>query len=242
MRLAGLIAAAAALAVPAAAQNVDLRLNPGEALLRVEAEGHHRGRPDLMSLSAAVVTTGRTAREALAANSALAERLVAAVRANGVQPKDVQTSELTVSPQFERKGGDDEDDGPRRIIGYVARNELELTLRELSNAPAIIDALFQAGANEVRGPSFGYNDPAPAVKGARRAAVFAAREEAETYAEALQMRIVRILRLREGDISEPDENDNTIIVTGSRVRSTPIEPGEVTTTVTVWVDYAMVPR
>jgi uncharacterized protein YggE len=244
MRLAGLIAAAAlALAGPARAQDVVISLAPGEVLLRVQGEGVYRSRPDLMAITAGVVTTGSTARAALAANSELANRLIEAVRASGIAARDVQTSNLTVDPQFEegdRQRAEREDRQPR-ITGYIARNRLHLTLRDLRRAPDIVDALFAAGANEVRGPHFGHSDPAPALRAARRAAVEAAREEADTYAEALAMRIVRVLRVSERS-SFSDEDEGTIIVTGSRIPATPLEPGEISTEATVWIDYAMAPR
>jgi uncharacterized protein len=80
MRL--VIAAAAMIAAaPALAQNAPLTLERGETLLEVVGEGAHRARPDTMTISAGVVTTGQTAGAALAANSAQANRLIEAVRA-----------------------------------------------------------------------------------------------------------------------------------------------------------------
>jgi len=244
------LVAAAALALagiasagPAAAQDVAIALAPGEVLLRVEAEGVDHSRPDVMGINAGVVTTGRTAREALAANAVLADRLIAAVRAAGIAPRDVQTSELTVSPQFDRtdESRADREDRTARIIGYIARNQIDLRFRELAKASELIDALFANGANSVSGPHFALADPAPAEKRARRAAVAAALDEANTYAEAMNMRITRVLRVSERG-SFNSENDSGIIIRGSRIPSTPLEPGELSTRITLWVDYAMAPR
>ncbi|HEY0085846.1 MAG TPA: SIMPL domain-containing protein [Allosphingosinicella sp.] len=241
MRLAGLIALAlAGTLAPAAsvsAQDIAISLAPGEVLLKVEAEGVYRARPDLMSVSAGVVTTGRSAKDALAANANLANRLLAAVRASGVEPRDVQTADLQVQPQF---AGNRDEDAVRRITGYVARNRLNVTLRDLARAPAIIDGLFQAGANEVEGPTFGFADPAPALGAARVAAVNEAKAEAETYAAALGMRVTRVLRVSERR-DFVDNDGGEIVVTGSRISGTPVEPGEIATRVTVWIDYAMAP-
>ncbi|HEY0149295.1 MAG TPA: SIMPL domain-containing protein [Allosphingosinicella sp.] len=247
MRLAGLIALAlagvTAPATPAAAQDVAISLAPGEVLLKVEAEGEHLARPDVVSIQAGVVTTGRTAKEALAANAQLANRLVLAVRGAGVEPRDMQTSNLAVTPQFARDRMDrDEEEGVRSITGYVARNTLALRLRDLSKAADIINALFEAGANEVRGPRFSLSDPAPAIRAARLAAVAAARAEAETYAEALGMRVSRVLRVSEREPFDTDEEGGSIIVTGSAIRPAPLEPGEVSTSGRVWIDYALAPR
>ena len=244
MRLAGLAAALALAGLPAgvAGQAVPVTLAPGEVLLAVEADGEHRSRPDVMTITAGVVTTAPSAREALTANSALANRLFDVVRTKGIEPRDARTSELSVDPQLEEMSEKDEDRGRTpRILGYVATNKLELRLRDLSKAPDIIDGLFAAGANSVQGPKFSLADPAPAQRLARRAAVAAAREEADTYAEALNMRVSRVLRISERGGFDM-EGGEYIVVTGSRIRRTPIEPGELTTRITVMIDYAMVPR
>ncbi|MEO6635092.1 MAG: SIMPL domain-containing protein [Allosphingosinicella sp.] len=244
MRLAGLAAALTLALLPsaAAAQSVPIALNPGEVLLQVEAEGVNRSRPDVMTITAGVVTTARTARDALGANSALASRLIDVVRSKGIEPRDVRTAELSVQPQLEELNEDAENKGRTpRVLGYVARNTLELRLRDLAKAPDVVDALFGAGANSVAGPEFSLAEPAPAERMARRAAVEAARLEADTYAEALGMRVARVLRVSERNDFE-SEGGQQIIVTGSRVRATPIEPGELVTSIRVWIDYAMVPR
>ena len=59
MRLAGLAAALALASLPAgaAAQEVPIALNPGEVLLNVQADGEYRSRPDVMTVTAGVVTT-----------------------------------------------------------------------------------------------------------------------------------------------------------------------------------------
>jgi uncharacterized protein YggE len=244
VRLAGLIATLALAALPAgaAAQAVPVALGPGEVLLAVEADGEHRSRPDVMTITAGVVTTAASARQALASNSTLAARFIDVVRSKGVEPRDARTSELSVDPQLEELSEQDEERSRTpRILGYVATNKLELRLRDLAKAPDIIDALFAAGANSVEGPKFSHADPAPAERLARRAAVAAAREEADTYAEALNMRVSRVLRISERDGFEMDGREY-IVVTGSRIRATPVEPGELTTRIKVMIDYALVPR
>ena len=243
MRLAGLIAPAAIAAAPAAAQEVPIALAPGEVLLQVQAEGEHRSRPDVMTVTAGVVSTGRTAKEALAGNAAAADRVVEALRMQGVTPEDMRTSELTVDPQIDpadQERADAEDREPR-IVGYLAKNQLEVRLRDLRRAPDVIDALFKAGANSIGGPRFALSDPLPAQREARRAAVAQARVEADTYAEALGMRVLRVLRVSERGRFDYQGGEE-IVVTGSRIRRTPIEPGELTTSINVWIDYAMVPR
>jgi uncharacterized protein len=206
------------------------------------SEGVHRSRPDVMTMSAGVVTAGATAQEAMAENSAVANRIVGALRAMAVESQDVRTSDLGVRAVFAEQ---DErritiSERKPRIIGYVATNKLEVRLRDLDRASAVIDAMIAAGANEVNGPAFSLADDSVARRQARQAAVAQAREEAEDYADALGMTIARVLRVSER--SSWLEEGGPIVVTGGRSAGTPIEPGEIETHVTVWIDYALVSR
>jgi uncharacterized protein len=226
-------------AFPAAAQNVELELRPGETLLQVDAVGKHPSRPDMMRFEAGIVSTGRTAREATEANAALAQRLVETLRAAGVEARDVRTTTLRLTPRLERRRDDVEEVEPR-ILGYVARNALDVRVRDIRRGSAILDSLIAAGANEVNGPIFELGDDRAAIRSARTNAVAAAREEADAYAAALGMRVARVLRLGERNVGASDEG--FITVTGSRLQGTPIEPGEIETQARVWIDYALAPR
>jgi uncharacterized protein YggE len=240
VRLVVALAFGALAATGAPAQNATLALQPGETLLEVEAAGVHRDRPDVMTITAGVVTRGPTAAQALRENSELAARLIETVRSRGIEPRDVRTTNLEVSPVFEpRPNQDDDEEG--RIVGYMARNTVELRLRDLNRAPELLDAFLQAGANSVSGPRFSLSDDRPATLAAQREAVRLAREEAENYAGAMGMRIVRVLRVSErgrqmaGGYAE-------VVVTGSRIRLPPVEPGELETRVSLWVDFALAPQ
>lgn len=245
MRLVAALGAAAALAasLPAVAQNAPLELRPGETLLEVDAEGEHFQRPDVMTVSAGVVTVGRTATAATSANAEAATRLIETIRAQGVAAADVRTTMLRVQPQFDAQDEEraEREDRRPRITGYVATNRLEVRVRDIDRAPTILDALLASGANDVTGPEFALSDDTEARRTARRAAIVEATRQAEDYASALGMRITRTLRVSERSARVGE--DGYVVVTGSRLRAgQPIEPGEVRTKVRVWVDYALSPR
>jgi hypothetical protein len=243
MRL--VIAAVAALASGSAAAQPVPSLAAGEAVISVEAEGESHSRPDVMTISAGSITTGNTAADAVEANAALAQRLVAAIRGAGIEPRDVRTSQFAVEPRFanddQRREELGPDGRPPRIVGYIVRNHLEVRLRDLSRADTLIGRLFEAGANSVSGPRFSLSDERPARRAAERAAIEEARAEAENYAAASGRRLGRLLRISDRR-TQTDSDDEMIIVTGSSIRRTPIEPGEITTRTTVHVDFALAPQ
>ena len=85
-----------------------------------------------------------------------------------------------------------------RIIGYEARNKVQVRVRKLGDMGRIIDLLVSAGANQVDGPSFTLDEPKAALDEARTEAVQEARSRAELYAKAAGLRISRILSITEG--------------------------------------------
>ncbi|UIJ44279.1 SIMPL domain-containing protein [Sphingomonas cannabina] len=231
-----LAASALMAAMPASAQTALTTLAPGETLLEVNAAGEAKATPDIAEFSTSVTSDGTTAQAALAANAKVAERLVGAVREAGVADADVRTSDLSVGPRYrpDKDGGETDE-----IIGYRASNRLSIRIRDIGAAPRVIDALMNAGATGLNGPTFSFSDDAPLKAKARTDAVAAAERQARDYAAALGMRIARVLRVSER--SARHDGDNDIIVTGyaaGRAKA-PVKPGEQSVAVTVWIDYAL---
>jgi uncharacterized protein YggE len=110
-------------------------------------------------------------------------------------------------------------------------------VRSIAAVPRLVDALVEAGATNLSGPSFRFAHPEEVTARARTAAVGAARQQADDYARAMGMRLGRVLRVSERGI-DSDERGSEVVVTGSRIQ-TPVQPGTQTVRVTVWVDYAL---
>src|SRR5580698_6719195 len=99
--IAGLIVAglaSAASAAPAAAPAMPPRT------ITVTGEGQTSAVPDEARLSSGVVSQGRTAADALAANSRAMNQVFATLKQLGIPEKSIQTSEFTVSPQYLNDG------------------------------------------------------------------------------------------------------------------------------------------
>ena len=161
---------AAALAAPTAPVLAQAPTPPAISadgtLLSVSATGEATRVPDVATLSAGVVTQAADANAALRANAAQMNRLMEAVREAGIAERDIRTSDLGVSPQYRRGDGQ-----APQISGYEARNTVNLTVRDIADLGAVIDALVAAGANQVYGPNFQIGEPGEAHDEARRAAL-----------------------------------------------------------------------
>lgn len=226
---------AAALAVPAAAiaqAPVQPAASTDGTLLSVSATGEARRVPDVATVSAGVVTQAADANAALRANAEQMNRLMEAVRKAGIAERDIQTSDLGVSPQYHRADGQ-----AREITGYEARNTVNLTVRDIAGLGGVIDALVGAGANQVYGPNFQIGEPDEARDEARRAALDAARARAELYAEALGLRVRRIVSISEGGGFVP--RPMMAMRAMDAMESSPVSPGESTLSVNLDVVFEL---
>ena len=247
-----LFAAAPALAQPAPAPAPTIA--PGSTLLSVNAEGRSLRRPDLAMFSAGVVTQAKTAAAALAANAERMDAVVASLRSAGVAERDIQTSALSVQPQYyypqpeprpRTPGAAPAEPQPPRIIGYEARNSVQVRVRDLARMGRVIDALVAAGANQIDGPSFTLDESEPALDEARIEAMKQARARAELYARAAGLRVKRIVSISEGGGYYPVMQ--AITVTGRAVGAppppppSPVSPGELALGVTLAVQFELAP-
>ena len=251
-----LLAAALAAAVPALAQPVAPPapvLGANATLLSLSAEALVRRAPDIANFSAGVVTQAKTAGEALSANARRMDAVIAALKRAGIADRDIQTANLSLQPQYyypqrERplpsEAGRPREPQAPRIIGYEARNSVQVRVRKLGEMGKVIDTLVAAGANQVDGPNFMLEDQGAALDEARTAAVKKARDRAELYARAAGLRVARILSISEGSGYYPQPvAREAIMVTAANAAPppppSPVAPGELQLGVTLSVQFAL---
>jgi len=119
-------------------------------------------------------------------------RVRAALARAGIAERDVQTQSLALTAMY--RNGDHQRE---LIIGYRASNELIIRFREVRGAGPVLDALVAAGVNEIRGPILGFDNPEAARDEARGIAITTARARAQLYAQALGMRVKRVVSVSE---------------------------------------------
>ena len=151
--------------------------------------------PDLATITAGVETRADTAADALARNSEAMAAVLAAIEAAGVARRDVQTSQLSISPVYEpySEGAPE----AQKVAGYEAANMVTIRVRDVARLGATVDAVTGAGANRIFGIGFDVSDPKPTLDAARREAVADARAKAELFAEAAGVKLGPVLRIGE---------------------------------------------
>jgi uncharacterized protein YggE len=225
-----LLALSLPLAAPAAAQpEPPLR---HERVLAVVGEGTVRGLPDMAVITMGVVSEAKSAGEALAANTASMTSILAALRDEGLESRDLQTSNFSVEPRYSQPPRDwnGQDPFEPKIVGYAVRNDLTLRIRDLDRVGALLDLVITLGANSVSGPMFTVADPSELEDQARRAAMRDAVRKGELYSQSAGVPLGPIARIEENVAQWPQP-----VPMGAMARqemaadaAVPIEGGELT--------------
>ena len=226
------VAVLAAGSAPVAAAN-----GGGDVPLRtisVSGSGEAKGVPDEAHLSAGVVTQGRSAADALAANARAMNAVFASLKRMGIADKNIQTSNFNVMPQYENGNGSHEP----RIAGYQVTNTVEVTVEGADKVGPAIDALVASGANQSYGISFSIHDPKPLEAAARRDAVQDAMAKARTIAEAAGVHLGPVLSISEGVYQRPPiPMMHARAMVADVAEPTPVAAGEASVDVNVSVVY-----
>ncbi len=193
--------------------------------------------PDIAIISAGVITRSRSAAGAMQENAQRMERVIAALRAVGIAERDIQTSSVSLNPEY-----DYQENQPPRLTAYSASNQVTIRFRDIRNSGRVLDVLVAQGANQINGPTLTLDRPQLALDEARANAVAVGRARAQLYASALGMQVVRVVSLSEsgGHYAPPPPppmaERSDMMATAAK---TPILPGEQKHQVTLAMVYEL---
>lgn len=225
--LAAALPAGQALAQPPAATIAGTRLD-------IVATGEVTRVPDIVRIGAGVVTQAPSAVEAIRQNAARMERVRAALARAGIAPRDIQTSNVNLQPDYRYA-----ENQPPQLTGYRASNQVSVRFRDIAASGRILDALVAEGANQIDGPNLGIDRPEAALDEARVAALANARARAELYARAMNMRVRRVLLVSESGASLPPPMPMLRMRGEAAQADTRIEPGEQVLAVSLTVSFEL---
>lgn len=137
------------------------------------------------------------AQEVVSAQSQVNERIAAivdALKAMGVADDAITTNGLGIYPNYNYDEGE-------TISGYTAYNNIYVTVTDVNNTGAYIDAAFAAGANSLDYVEFSASDTEKAAAQALTLAVESARDKAQVIADAAGVKLGGILEIRDGSDS-----------------------------------------
>lgn len=229
------LAMALSLPMTAGAWAQDSAATAEAMVITVTGEGRVDQAPDMATLSLGVTTEGATAAEALSANSAEIARVLERLSAAGVEARDVQTSGLSVNPNWQHNSSGE----APKIAGFIASNGVTVRIRALEGLGAVLDAAVKDGANQLNGVEFGLQDPRPSQDEARRRAVADAKARAELLAGAAGVKLGAIRSISESMGMQPPMPMFRMVAEAAAGALVPVAGGEVSTAANVTIVWAI---
>jgi uncharacterized protein len=161
--------------------------------ISLTATGVIKTSPDKVDITTGVTSQASTAKEALAKSSAAMTEVIATLKAEGLNPKDIQTTNFTVLPLYEER----KDGRSPKIVGYQVTNSVHLTVHDIGKLGQILDKVVTLDANDVNSIEFGVAEPEALKAEARKLAMRNAIANAKLYAEAAGARLGKVLTISE---------------------------------------------
>ena len=222
LRVLSVLLAAALMLTPAHAM---------EKLVTVTGEATVAVAPDAAVIRIGVTSQDKTAREASEANAKQMTAVLAAIKDTGIADRDIQTSRLSLQPQYDANKS-----GNARLTGFQASNQVTVRIRDIDKLATVLDRAIASGANEMSGIEFVISEQSKMLDQARDDAIADARRKAELYAKAAAARIGNVVSIsEEGPAPQPRP------MQAMRAGAVPIAPGEQTLRAVVTVSYELAP-
>lgn len=228
------IAGASALHTSAMAQQPIIP--PAPDAIVVSGNGETRVDPDLAVVRLGVQGDAKTAQDVQSQLNTIAQKVLDAVRKQGIGDKDIQSGRITLLPIYApQKAGDTK---MPSVISYQAANTLTIRVEDLRKVGPVIDAAIGAGANEVQGISFELKNDLPYRQKSLAIAVSEAKAKAETIAQALGVKLGAIIEVNEGGDVQPLAYARMSAM--ANAPATPVSPGQVSVNASVTIRFRIV--
>jgi uncharacterized protein YggE len=232
------LALGALLAAPAVAQESE----PYPRIM-VSGEGVSTLAPDMAIVNLTVTREAETAREALDANTEAMARVLAAMQQEGIEERDLQTSNFSIEPKivYPKNYSSDSPEAPK-IIGYTVRNSLTVRIRDMDRVGDILDTSVTLGVNQGGQISFTNDDPSEALNQARIKAMEEAIAKARTLAEAAGVGLGKVLEISENSYRPqpvPIARARNVAFNAAESAPVPVAAGENSYSVTVNVSFGI---
>ncbi len=236
--LTGLIAAAlfAALPLSACTTRVVSAGVPQDDTVTVAGTGAALSKPDRADITFTASAQTSDAKSAMNQVAVTATKMLKAVKAAGVAENDLQTTGVTLNPQYRYASG------KPVLTGYQASVQTRARVTDLTKIADVIKAGTDAGASNVSGPAFSLSDDNPTKFTALDLAVKDAKAKAASLAAASGRTLGPVVSVTEGGRPSAAYLPNytsDLLHGGYAAAAVPVQPGQLQDTANVSVVFAL---
>ena len=242
-QLAILIAATGLVYAPSVRAQVQATTREPVRLITVSGQAELRRKPDQVSLSLGVEERGADVAGPRQRAAQKAQAALRALLALGVNEADIQTSNYSISRQWEQDPNERvmPNVNPKGRWVFVVSNTVTVRTPMVEKAGDLFDAVVKAGFNNVSGPYFELKNDEPARMEALEAATKNARAKADAIARGAGVRISSLETINESGSYSPPPMPYAMASRGmadqANEASTPVQSGMITITANVSASF-----
>lgn len=163
----------------------------------VSGQGKAVAKPDIALVSFGVKTEAQKSVDAVNQNNQRMNEVIKAVKAEGVDEKDIQTTNYNLYPVY------DYTESGRIFKGYSLEQNIQVKIRNLDKINNILDKATSKGANTVGQLSFTVDDIEKVRAEAREKAIEQAKQKALTLAKQSGLNLGKLINVSEGYANYP---------------------------------------
>lgn len=171
--------------------------------ITVSATGEVYAKPDLALTTFSVISEAKTVGEAMQENTAKMNSIIAFMKDQGIEEKDLKTISFNIYPRYEWQEVciPPCPSGKRILVGYEVQQSLQVKIRDMAKIGDVISGATAAGANQVGDLQFTIDNQDELKKQAREQAINEAKTKAKELASQLGVRLVRITNFSESGVA-----------------------------------------
>ena len=193
-------------ATPALAEPPGVPLREAVPHMTTTGEAEAEVMPDQADLDLGVRQERKTADAATAATAEAATAIVAAIKAQGVEPGDIHTS-FSVSETFDTKKDEKNQIISRTPRGYEAYEGIAVRVHEIGKVGPLARDLIAKGANSFEGVAFSYSKARQKHQDLDTEAMHDALVRARIYTDAIGLKLGRVLQIGQDPVVPDGEAD-----------------------------------
>lgn len=184
-----------AIAFTMAKQRALTRPAPAEHTISVSGEGKVTAAPNIATLTLSVETNGADVPSTQTKNTTTVNALIAAVKADGIDAADIQTSNYSINQYW--------DPAKQTYNGWTVSQTVTVKVRDTQKIATVLSTAGQNGVTNINGPQFTIDDPTSLQAQARAAAIADAQKKAADLASSLGVNLTALVGYSESSPSSP---------------------------------------
>ncbi|MCJ7509416.1 MAG: SIMPL domain-containing protein [Dehalococcoidia bacterium] len=206
--------------------------------LSVSGEGRASAAPDMAVLGLGVSAKASTVSAANSQAQGAMTALLDSLKAHGIQEKDIQTSGLSINPEYDYLNNE------QVLTGYRVSHMLQVKVRDIDRVGEVIDEAVQAGGDllQIQSISLTIDDTTALRSQARQKAVADAQATAEELAALAGVTLGDPTYITESNstpYTQAYSYDRSVSYSAEAAPATEISPGELEVVVYVQISYTI---